>query len=184
MSRLGSLAIASLFFCLAGCTVPYQPMEPFSSKEGNFRCVFPGGNPSWRIKPWSFPPIQVAEGYNPEIEYAAGYGDAPVAPKGMDLAKIYSDMRDKVVADFKAKLLYTGEIWIDGYRGTEFVIQLPGENGRLCKMRAMFAGKRAFMFGVVASKPNLNHPDVHKFFASFQILEKPPIELEPRKSRF
>jgi hypothetical protein len=184
MARRVSLSIALLLTGLAGCTVPYQTMEPFASKEGNFRCVFPGGNPSWRVKPWSFPPIMVAEGFNPGIEYAAGYGDAPDAPKGMDLPKIYTQMRDKIVADFKGTLLYTGEIWIDGYRGTEFVMQLPGENGRLCKMRAMFAGKRAFMFGVVASKPDLNHPDVHKFFASFQVIDKPAVVLEPRNSRF
>jgi hypothetical protein len=173
--------LALILPCLAGCAVEYRPMQPFTSKEGNFTCAFPGGSPTWRMKAWSFPPIHVAEGVNPGIEYAAGYGDANYAPRPSELAKIYADMKDKVVADFKATLLYSGETWIDGYRGIEFVVKLPEGDGRVCKMRAALAGKRAYMFGVVASREDLNDPDVHKFFASFHLIEKPPAVFESRK---
>jgi hypothetical protein len=175
---------ALFLLCLTGCALEYRPMEPFSSKEGNFNCVFPGGTPNWRKKPWSFPPIQVAEGLNPGIEYAAGYGDGMVAPRIFDLPKIYSEMEDKVLADFKGKTLYSGDVWVDGYKGIEFVMKLPAEDGRICKMRAMIAGKRAYMFGVVCARADLNAADVHRFFASFKLIEKPAIVFDPIGSTF
>ncbi len=171
---------AFFMICITGCAVEYRPMQPFTSKEGNFTCVFPGGEPSWRMRGWSFPPIHVAEGYNPGIEYAAGYGDAAFAPRTSDLPKIYADMKDKVVADFKATLLSSGEVWVDGYKGIEFVLKLPAGDDRLCKMRAALVGKRAFMYGVVAEKADLNCADAHRFFSSFKLIDKPPVVFQSK----
>jgi hypothetical protein len=172
MRRLLPVIAISLLVC-TGCEVKYKPLAEYTCPEGNFKVLLPG-EPRWTTKYATFLPIRIAEAFNPDMEFAVGYGEFITGPpKPADVPKTYAAMKNAVLAESKSTLLYEFACTVDGFPGQEFGCRLPGEKERISKMRSVIIGNKVYMYGVVGSRVTANSPEARQFFDSFKVINKP-----------
>jgi hypothetical protein len=169
--RTGFLGLISIgLLSSLGCEKTYTPLTQYTSKEGNFQCLFPG-EPRWRTTMFSIAPIHFAEAENPGIEYAAAYGDfMGGSPTARDLPRIYAAMKEGVMKEYNATLTYETSALVDGRPGFEFGLKMPGKQESVCKMRGAAIGGRLYMFGVSGARAEVNSKDARQFLESFRVL--------------
>ena len=161
----------------AGCEGPvqYKPLTEYTCEVGNFKVLFPG-EPRWSSQGAAFSQIQLAEAFNPDMEFAVGYGDFGIGtPASADRPKIYKAMKDHLMKHYSATLLYEFTCSVEGSIGIEFGLKLSGDKGpeKIAKLRAVIVGRTLYNYGVVGNRVTANSPEARKFFDSFKIINKP-----------
>lgn len=169
--------VAFGLFACAGCQfqVQYKPLTEYTCADGNFKILMPG-EPRWSSRLAGFSTFHLAEAFNPDLEFALGYGEFQNGtPTSADLPKIYKAMKEHVLAEYKGTLLYEFTCTTDGCPGLEFGMKLPGDKERekIGKMRALTNGRMLYFYGVVGNRITANSPEARQYFDSFKLINKP-----------
>jgi hypothetical protein len=150
----------------------------YSSTRGRFSIMFPGtpveadksyDTPNGRMDARDYVVITSAE-------YTVFYTDFAIdLEQGSDeLNKMLDQMRDRVVADFKAKVIVEIVISIEGHPGS--MMKLAAPDGSITRAKSYAVGKRLYQIMVTTSKA-LQSPDkgwfdelfASRFFDSFKL---------------
>lgn len=150
----------------------------YSSTQGRFAIMFPG-TPVEADKSYDTPNGRMdARDYvvMASAEYSVFYTDfaLDLEQDSAERTKFFDHMRDRVVADFNAKVLTETVISLDGHPGR--MMKLAAPDGSITRSRSYAVGKRLYQLAVTTSK-SFGAPDgswfeeswATKFFDSFKL---------------
>mgnify|MGYP003575508190 FL=1 len=100
--------------------------------------------------------------------YVASYSDYEPEAR-LDPATALTDNRDKFIKSFKATLLSSREITVDGHTGLEFTSETPAVN---LKSQMFLIGNRMIQTATMVFKDVDETRNVDRFFESFKFTSK------------